>query len=271
MNSPQRVASRNVRPQTRPILPREQLTEPPQLSYNSPPYQRVTSENSMPQTRPILPREDYVESPQPPNHSSRKRYAAPDTMMRQRNPTFPSGARLGLYGNATPEALAEPGPILYPGSCARRLENLEHKSHQAKSELMRSISADISATFICIKQHIEAGTLSGDQTDVIEDATQAIYETDIRMRHSLKRDVRRLRKERNWSQRQYCKLAAQLDSLVNAYDTKVQGLTTTLQEMNGDVQHLREERDMLLASLQTRGSHVPQVNEDGGDGDEPGK
>lgn len=219
------------------------------------------------QTRPIPPQEQSTKSPQSSIHSSQHQRVESRTVTPQMSSTQ---GHDDLIGENPAEALTGHRPVLNPGSCARRLENLEYKTDRAKSELMRSISADISATFICIKQHIEAGTLLGDQTNVIEDAAQIIHETDIGTRRSLTRDVRRLRRDRNWSQKQYSKLTTEIDSLANVYESKVEELTKSLRETKGEVQQLREERDLLLASLRAKGLQVPQVNEegDGGDGDE---
>ncbi|CAI7577656.1 unnamed protein product [Penicillium palitans] len=142
-----------------------------------------------------------------------------------------------------------------PGSCALRLENLEQQTSTAKGELMISVAADICATFISIAKYSEEGTLQAQHTGVID---------NVKQRHLLDRQVRRLRKERNWIRKKYSRLAGQADGLGRAYQTKMRKLSTSLREARGEVARLQSERDMLRACLK---KNVPEdVSNDNVDG-----
>lgn len=151
-----------------------------------------------------------------------------------------------------------------PGSCALRLENLEQQTSTAKGELMISVAADICATFISIAKYSEEGTLQAQHTGVIDSVIQTIRDTDVKQRHLLDRQVRRLRKERNWIRKKYSRLAGQADGLGRAYQTKMRKLSTSLREARGEVARLQSERDMLRACLK---KNVPEdVSNDNVDG-----
>ncbi|KAJ5700771.1 hypothetical protein N7536_003784 [Penicillium majusculum] len=142
-----------------------------------------------------------------------------------------------------------------PGSCALRLENLEQQTSTTKSELMVSVAADICATFISIAKYSEEGTLQAQHTGVIDNVIQTIRDTDVKQRHLLDRQVRRLRKERNWIRKRYSRLASQTDALGRTYQTKMRKLRTSLSEARGEVARLQSERDMLRACLK---KNVPE-------------
>ncbi|KAJ5260894.1 hypothetical protein N7524_008527 [Penicillium chrysogenum] len=136
-----------------------------------------------------------------------------------------------------------------PGFCALRLENLEHQTSTTKRELMASIAADICATFISIAKYSEEGILQAQHTDVIDKVIQTIRDTDVKQRHLLDRQVRRLRKERKWIRKKYSRLAGQADGLSRAYQTKMRKLSISLHEAREEVARLQRERDMLLTCL----------------------
>jgi SMC interacting uncharacterized protein involved in chromosome segregation len=152
-----------------------------------------------------------------------------------------------------------------PGFCALRLENLEHQTSTTKSELMASIAADICATFISIAKYSEEGVLQAQHTSVIDKVIQTIRDTDVKQRHLLDRQVRRLRKERKWIRKKYSRLAGQADGLSRAYQTKMRQLTISLREAQEEVAHLRRERDMLLACLKK--DVIEGVSNDNADGE----
>lgn len=136
-----------------------------------------------------------------------------------------------------------------PGSCALRLENLEQQTSAEKGELMVSIAADICATFISIAKYSEDGTLQAQHTGVIDNVIQTIRGTDVKQRHLLDRQVRRLRKERNWVRKKYSRLVGQADALGRAYQTKMRKLRISLREAQAEVARLQNERDILRAWL----------------------
>ncbi|KAJ5961453.1 hypothetical protein N7501_006394 [Penicillium viridicatum] len=142
-----------------------------------------------------------------------------------------------------------------PGSCALRLENLEQQTSTTKGELMVSVAADICATFISIAKYSEKGTLQAQHTGVIDNVIQTIRDTDVKQRHLLDRQVRRLRKEKKWIRKKYSRLAGQADALGRAYQTKMRKLSTSLREARGEVACLQSERDMLRACLK---KNVPE-------------
>ncbi|KAJ5393147.1 uncharacterized protein N7487_010788 [Penicillium crustosum] len=139
-----------------------------------------------------------------------------------------------------------------PGSCALRLENLEQQTSTTKGELMASVAADICATFISIAKYSEEGTLQAQHTGVIDNVIQTIRDTDVKQRHLLDRQVRRMRKERKWIRKKYSRLAGQADALGRAYQTKMRKLSTSLREARGEVARLQNERDMLRACLKKK-------------------
>ncbi|KAJ5971613.1 uncharacterized protein N7479_001531 [Penicillium vulpinum] len=154
-----------------------------------------------------------------------------------------------------------------PGSCALRLERLEQQTSTTKGELMASVAADICATFISIAKYSEEGILQGQHTGVIDKVIQTIRDTDVKQRHLLDRQVRRLRKERKWMQKKYSRLAGQADGLGRAYQAKMQRMRISLREARGEVAQLRRELDMLQASLKRsviEGRCTPSDNIHGG-------
>jgi SMC interacting uncharacterized protein involved in chromosome segregation len=114
---------------------------------------------------------------------------------------------------------------------------------------MASIAADICATFISIAKYSEEGILQAQHTDVIDKVIQTIRDTDVKQRHLLDRQVRRLRKDRKWIRKKYSRLAGQADGLSRAYQTKMRKLSISLREARGEVARLRRERDMLSTCL----------------------
>ncbi|CAI7573183.1 unnamed protein product [Penicillium glandicola] len=128
-----------------------------------------------------------------------------------------------------------------PGSCALRLENLEQQNSNTKGELMASIAADICATFISIAKYSEDGTLQAQHTGVIDQVIQTIRDTDVKQRHMLDRQVRRLRKEVKWIQKKYSRLAGQADALGRAYQMKLRKVRKSLREKS--VKDTAEELD----------------------------
>lgn len=120
---------------------------------------------------------------------------------------------------------------------------------------MVSVAADICATFISIAKYSEEGTLQSQHTRVIDKVIQTIRDTDVKQRHLLDRQVRRLRKERAWIWKKYSRLAGQADTLGRAYQTKIRKLSTSLREARGEVARLQSERDILRACLK---KNVPE-------------
>jgi SMC interacting uncharacterized protein involved in chromosome segregation len=118
---------------------------------------------------------------------------------------------------------------------------------------MASIAADICATFISIAKYSEDGTLHAKHTGVIDMVIQTIRDTDVKQRHLLDRQVRRLRKEKKWIRKKYSRLAGQADGLGRTYQTKARKLKIALREAQGEVMRLQNERDMLRACLKNRG------------------
>ncbi|KAJ5505271.1 Isopropylmalate dehydrogenase [Penicillium expansum] len=153
-----------------------------------------------------------------------------------------------------------------PGSCALRLENLEQQTSAEKGELMVSIAADICATFISIAKYSEDGTLQAQHTGVIDNVIQTIRDTDVKQRHLLDRQVRRLRKERNWVRKKYSRLVGQADALGRAYQTKMRKLRISLREAQAEVARLQNERDILRAWLKKN-----VIEEGASDGDVDGE
>lgn len=155
-----------------------------------------------------------------------------------------------------------PSQPTIPGSCALRLENLEQQTSLTKGELMESIATDICATFISIAKHSEAGTLQAMHTRPIDRVIMTIRDTDVRQRRSLEKQVRRLRKERNWTRKKYSKIARETDALACAYKLKVRRLSSSLLKAQEEAEQLRSELDVLRACMKKRGIDTEPVDED---------
>ncbi|KXG53278.1 Isopropylmalate dehydrogenase [Penicillium griseofulvum] len=196
---------------------------------------------SMSEIPPLKPRAS-TPSQSPPDESPTRSRAL---NMSSQTPNIPSTPATALYH---PTRLPNT-----PGSCALRLENLEQQTSATKSELMASIAADICATFISIAKYSEDGTLHAQHTGVIDMVIQTIRDTDVKQRHLLDRQVRRLRKEKKWIRKKYSRLAGQADGLGRTYQTKARKLKIALREAQGEVMRLQNERDMLQAFLKNRG------------------
>ncbi|KAF7590684.1 hypothetical protein BBP40_002519 [Aspergillus hancockii] len=89
--------------------------------------------------------------------------------------------------------------IYTPGSCAMRLQNLETLSSASKSTLLRSITDDMSAVFICISKQLSHGTLSAKHTHPLHDFIKSISKAETSEYLRLQRKVERYRqRERQW-------------------------------------------------------------------------
>lgn len=156
-----------------------------------------------------------------------------------------------------PSALPRQDALEYlpaPGSLALRLEGLEFMSPQAKSRLMDSIAADISAIFISIKQHVESGILQDIQTRVIDEVIKLIRDTDVNCRRGLMRRVRHLHRDRKWIHARHMKLTR-----------RSHRLSLVLWKRLNANRKLQEERDSLLEYIRSSGLEVPPQFENADD------
>lgn len=117
---------------------------------------------------------------------------------------------------------------------------------------MRSIAADICATFISIGRHSEEGNLLAEHTDVIDAVILTIRDTDVRQRRSLENRVHRLHKERNWLRKKHAKVTAEADVLARAYKAKMRALKSSLQKAREELEQLRSERVILQNALEKK-------------------
>ncbi|KOS37760.1 hypothetical protein ACN38_g11424 [Penicillium nordicum] len=197
----------------------------------------------------ITPESPREESPQ--EESPQEQSAQGQSPTRNKAPSMSSE----MPATSSKAAMAPNHPSQQPntpGSCALRLQNLEQQTSTTKGELMVSVAADICATFISIAKYSEKGTLKAQHTGVIDNVIQTIRGTDVKQRYLLDRQVRRLRKERNWIRNKYLRLADQADAMGCAHRTKMQNLSTSLRKARREVARLQSERDMLRACLKKK-------------------
>ena len=154
-------------------------------------------------------------------------------------------------------------------SITRQLDGLESKTSQEKVQIMESIATEIGATFMGIQQHIDAGTLQGHETDAIETVTDIINGTDGNRRRMLERQVRRLRKERNWTLRRH--LGRPNPGVLSDVLPRLEEENRRLQEENewwrSRTEGLRLERDSLLNRLQAKEPDIAPPTEAEEDGE----
>ncbi|KAJ5758288.1 uncharacterized protein N7511_006982 [Penicillium nucicola] len=171
--------------------------------------------------------------------------SSPHTPNPESSPALPLIQR--TEKSPTPTASLDEAKL--PGSCALRLENLEAQSSQGKKEPMQSIAQDICTTFTCIAKYAEAGKLEAQHTNVIDDVIKMIRDTDIKTRHRLEKQERRLRRERDWLRMKHIKVIREINEMSGVYQKKMRDLRDKVRDLNREVQQLRAERGLLMAKM----------------------
>ncbi|KAJ5662574.1 uncharacterized protein N7477_010190 [Penicillium maclennaniae] len=159
-----------------------------------------------------------------------------------------------LPGTTTPNSLLPEVPP--PGSCAMRLQGLENMSKLQKTELVDSISTDIRALILCLREHINAGNIDIQHTRSFDILINLIQQTDLTHQRMLVRKVRRLRKERHRVRKDLRQFYRNVDELARKQMSQVRKLKERLQDSRKKMAILLRELDFLRLS---RGN---QDNED---------
>jgi hypothetical protein len=120
---------------------------------------------------------------------------------------------------------------------------------------MHSLAEDISATFICIGKHIEAGTLNRKQTRVIDNVIKTIQDTDVEHCMFLERKVLRLRRERHFLRKRHGIVAGQADTLARRWKHLALEKAQLLKEARGEIVRLRGDGDILWECVKKGHSH----------------
>lgn len=149
-------------------------------------------------------------------------------------------------GTAPPDILS---PEISPsGSCAMRLQGLESMSDLQKTELVASISTDIRAFILCLREHINAGNIDIQHTRSFENVVKLIQGTDLMHRKMLIQKVRRLRKERRSTREDLRQFYRKADELAREQMSQVRGLKERVQEIRKEMGILQWELDLLRLS-----------------------
>jgi hypothetical protein len=149
-----------------------------------------------------------------------------------------------------------------PGSCTRRLDNLERKSSEAKGKVLQSIAQDICDTFMIIARYTEAGVLQDKHTRTIDNVIMIIRDTDVKQRRFLEKTNRQLRKERYRAHQRLERLTSIGDALGCDAKRKVERLKNELREARGEIAQLQAERDLLREWAMKKGIVAEATVED---------
>ena len=162
-------------------------------------------------------------------------------------------------GKAPPDILSpEDSP---PGSCAMRLQGLESMSDLQKTELVASISTDIRAFILCLREHINAGNIDIQHTRSFDNVVDLIQGTDLTHRKMLIRKVRHLRKERRSAREGLRQFYRNADELAREQMSQVRELKERVQEIRKEMGILQWELDLLRLSRRRNQGNENEKNE----------
>ncbi|KAL2009662.1 hypothetical protein VTN00DRAFT_5469 [Thermoascus crustaceus] len=161
-----------------------------------------------------------------------------------------------------------------PGSCAMRLTDIDTLSSALKTDLLRSIATDISATFIYIAKQAEAGNLSTIHTAPINSIIRIIKDTEVAQRRALERKVRRyerqarrLREKRKMVKSGLGQVVKKAEEVLGGYRGRVEGLKGELRGVRRELELVREKYELLKERVE-RGKRGEEDKQDDGEGEQ---
>lgn len=117
--------------------------------------------------------------------------------------------------------------------------------------MIRSISTDISAAFVLISQHAEAGHLEEKHTAPINTVLEVINKTELSQREGLEESVRkyqrrtrRMRKERAWLKKEFTQVVEEIEEVSGIWKDRVKRLESVWEELA----EVRKECEILRAA-----------------------
>ena len=156
-----------------------------------------------------------------------------------------------------PSATISTDQITTPGSCVMRLKGLEQLSSDAKTALLESIANDIVATILCVVKHREAGNLSFENAQAVNELIRFLNNKTSGRVRDLEKRVDRLRHQRRWIASEYKKLHGSVYEMGQIYHKNAKIWKGQVREARVHEERLQIELDTLRGQAKSHPQELP--------------